>query len=76
MGLRRRFDVLADAVGLERTADLREILDAVIKKVVTPEVTEKLYKSTSRVLSQRLLILTQVLTSIFSIKSVSKLPKL
>ena len=33
MGLRRRFDVLADAIGLERTADPREILDAVIKKV-------------------------------------------
>ena len=32
MGLRRRFDVLADAIGLERTADPREILDAVIKK--------------------------------------------
>ena len=33
MGLRRRFDVLAEAIGLERTADPREILDAVIKKV-------------------------------------------
>ena len=33
MGLRRRFDVLADAIGLERTADPREILDTVIKKV-------------------------------------------
>lgn len=27
MGLRRRFDILADLVGLERTADPREILD-------------------------------------------------
>lgn len=33
MGLRRRFDVLAEAIGLERTADPREILDALIKKV-------------------------------------------
>ena len=33
MGLRRRFDVLAEAIGLERTADPREILDTVIKKV-------------------------------------------
>ena len=33
MGLRRRFDVLAEAIGLERIADPREILDAVIKKV-------------------------------------------
>lgn len=33
MGLRRRFDVLADAIGLERTADPREILDIVIKKI-------------------------------------------
>ena len=33
MGLRRRFDVLADAIGLERTADPREILDTIIKKV-------------------------------------------
>lgn len=32
MGLRRRFDVLAEAIGLERTADPREILDTVIKK--------------------------------------------
>ena len=27
MGLRRRFDILADLIGLERTADPREILD-------------------------------------------------
>lgn len=33
MGLRRRFDVLAEAIGLERTADPREILDTIIKKV-------------------------------------------
>lgn len=33
MGLRRRFDVLADLIGLERTVDPREILDTAIKKV-------------------------------------------
>ena len=33
MGLRRRFDVLADTIGLERTADPREILDTTIKKI-------------------------------------------
>lgn len=32
MGLRRRFDILAEAIGLERTADPREILDTVIEK--------------------------------------------
>lgn len=30
--LQRRFDILADAIGLERTTDPREILDTVIKK--------------------------------------------
>lgn len=33
MGLRRRFDVLADAIGLGRNTDPREILDMVIKRV-------------------------------------------
>ena len=31
MGLRRRFDVLADALGLERAADPRDILDKAIE---------------------------------------------
>lgn len=32
MDLRRRFDVLAEAIGLKRTADPREILDAIIER--------------------------------------------